>query len=246
MLNRVLLKSLVAAAAVVLSGSAARADFVLDDFSLPTTTVVTSIPLTDANGSGLTTPGVGSLGATRTITYNITSPLASSSLIGQVSSAGRLGVDLGLDTTAQVTIGYNLTPTNFIPNVAGGGAPGAINVTGISQLDFNLEQTPYTLALMTTGGTLTGSGTLTPGGGTTPIALGSLTGTGDLTQVTGVTLTIVAGQAADFAIDALSVTTPAAPPPPPVDVPAPPAFALMLAAVPALGLVRGLRRKVAA
>lgn len=207
-----------------------RADIVLDDFSQPTPTVVTNVP-PQANPTTVVTDLGG--GVTRSITYTVNALGSSPTLQGQVSAGGQLVVDIGFDAGATVAIQYSLGSMNFVPT----GATGAITLTGQSQLSLgdNLPTT-YTLSIATATGTLTGGGALSPTLTSSPISLASLSGTGDLTQVNGLTLTLNAGRAADFAIDSLGITTPDAPPP--NVVPAPPAALLALAVLPVLALRR--------
>lgn len=247
-LRNALLRRAAAAVAVLLAGSAAvRADFTLDGFDNP------AVPVT-ANQTG---PGSGSLPsvtftppgatvtATRTINYTVTQVGSGTATYSLTVGGGALGADLGLSAAATTSIGYTFSgPVDFIPNVPAGGTPGSIEVTGFGQADANGNQTGYSLTVLTAGGgSLTATGSLTSVISTNAISLAGLTGTGDLSQVTGLTLTLNSGAAADLQLDSLAVTTPAAP-----DnnmVPAPPAVLLALAAVPALGLRRRFARKTA-
>jgi hypothetical protein len=234
------LRATLAVAAAVAGATAARADIVLDDFTDPSTAVIrsrTGLPSDNTSDVVTNLPG----GTTRTVSFALAGPGTFSGQVG----AGVLGVDLGFSSAATVGINYAFgSATNFVPNVAAGGTPGAIVITGSSQTDLDFKPTAFTLNLTTESGTFTATGTLNSSSATTSIDLAGLSGVGDLTQVTGLSLTVNAGRAADFIIDSIALTTPDAPPPTNA-VPAPPAALLALAAIPALGLRRAVRRKAA-
>lgn len=241
-MKRVLFTSIVTTLAVALSGASARADILIDDFGLPnpgTSYAIGGGP----NPTVVNTALGGGLNRTITLTVTTPNPVTSNRLVGDIGE-GSFSANFASNASGTVQIAYNYSSAvNFIPNVPAGGAIGDLSFTGNGDSGF-ASSIPLTLTVATATGNLTYNGTLplsqTPS--TTTVPLSGLTGTGDLAQVTGVTINMTAGAAADLVFDSLGVTTPAAPPPP--AVPAPPALVLALAAVPALGLLRA-RRKAA-
>jgi hypothetical protein len=229
----------VVAAIVFGTINTAKADILIDDFSLPTPFVQTFLNGTTTTGSVVTSlPG-----SVRTISYTLLNPSASSSVVGTVSDNGVLNVDVGTTTGATINASYAFSSTqNFIPNVPAGGMIGDLMFSGFSQTAIGGAATTYTLTVNTTTGDLSTSGSLNATLTTQLLSLSSLTGTGDLAAVSGISLTLNAGRAADLQIDQLSVTTP---PAPNNAIPAPPAVLLALAAIPVLGLRRKMLAKKA-
>ena len=236
---RVLITPVLATMAVALTGTSARADILIDDFSLPNPATMFAIG-PGPNPTTVTTSLGG--GLSRTITLNVTAPtpVSGNRLVGDIGE-GTFSANFASNASGTIQIAYNYaSAVNFIPNVSAGGAMGDLTFTGAADPGFG-PNTPLTLTIATATGDLTYTGTLptSPTPSTTSLSLGSLSGSGDLSQVTGVTLDITANTAADLMLDSLGVTTPEAPP----AVPAPPAVLLALATVPALGLLRAARRK---
>ena len=230
-------RAVVAVAALLTAAGSAKADITLDDFSRPNNPSTDIVVSTGSINLDTVLPN-----GNRNITTTLTS---GTSLQLQVSTT-TLGrdvaiVNLGADSTATTTVTYTFSsPIDFIPNVPGGGTPGSLVITGFGDADINGVQTSIGITVTTATGIRSGTGNLTDALVDNTFSLASLTGTGDLSQVTGLTLTLTSGQAADLILDNINVTTPT-----PADpaVPAPPAVLLALIAAPAIGL--RLRRKAA-
>ncbi len=237
-------RAVVAVAALVLGvAGQAKADILIDDYSLPTPAAGYAIA-PDANPTTIVTDLGG--GTTRTVTLTVTNPAipGTNALTGSVGD-GLFSASFNVFSSGTISIAYSFASAlNFIPNVAAGGDPGSLQFLGAGDSGFAAD-IPVTITVATATGNLTGNTTLPLTTTFSPVdlPLAGLTGTGDLTQVNGVTLDFTAGQAADLIFDSLNVTTPDAPPP--ADVPAPPAALLALAALPILGLRRKLLAKKA-
>jgi hypothetical protein len=234
------------AVVAVLAGvaSQAKADIMIDDFSSPSTAVEFNITQTNTNPFTVTTALGG--GISRTATFTVTSPTTpgNGALTGSVGG-GFLTASYNFASSGTVSIAYSFASAiNFIPNVAAGGAVGALQFLGAGDSGFG-SSIPLSISLTTSTGNLGFSGSLPLTTSPSPVNVGldSLTGTGNLTAVTGLTINITGAQAADLFFDALGVTTPAAPPPTTGVIPAPPAALLALMVVPALGLRRKFAKK---
>lgn len=233
-----LLRSLFIAAAVIGTSSAAKADILIDDFSAPNPGISYLISNSNPNGSVFVTNNV-QPGINRTVTLTVTSTVVANSMGGDigVTPLGSLfSMSLNNSSSGNAVINYSFSsPMNFIPNVASGGAIGALQYLSTADAGFG-SNVPLDFTITTTTGTLSYSTTMNLTATFTPtnVNLASFTGTGDLTQVTGMSITITGGQAADVALDAINITTPPGTPTEPV--PAPPAALLALLALPALGL----------
>lgn len=230
-------------AVVTLTGAATvKADILIDDFSAPVPGINYLITLDNSNPSTFNTNNV-QPGINRSVTLTVTSPNpVVNSMGGEIGGAnGIFSMSLNNSSAGNAVIAYSFSsPMNFIPNVAGGGAVGSLQYLSSADAGFG-SNVPLSFVITTTTGTLTFdtnmnlTSTFTP----TNVSLANFTGTGDLTQVTGMTITITGGQAADVALDAINITTP----PVPDAVPAPPAALLALLALPALGLRRRMMKK---
>jgi len=239
MLNRRLLLSAVALAVVAVTTSNARADILIDDFSLPVAPSTYAIG-PDANPLVINTNLGG--GLTRAITLTVTAPTPApvNGLTGGVGAAngGLFSASFNVASSGTVSIVYNYAETqNFDPN----NFLGSLRFRGAGDPGF-APDIPLVITIVTATGnrTFNGSLPLTPVLTDVDIALSAFTGPGDFTQVNGVTINMTGGQAADFIFDALSVNTPQSPPP---AVPAPPAAFLVLAALPALGAWRMVKAR---
>jgi len=239
MLIRRLGLSVAALAAVALTTSVARADIEIDNFSAPDPRVLYSIG-PDANPFVLNTDLGG--GLSRTVTMTVTSAVGSNSLVGQVGTGPSGGFltasfDVASQGTANIVYSYT-TAQNFNPT----GTPGSLLFRAAGDNGFGPD-IPLNITVTTATGNLEFHGflPLTPTVTDLDLAFSTFTGPGDLTQVTGVTINMTGGQAADLLIDSIGVRTP-----PPPSVPAPPAAFLALAAVPALGLWRKIKARKAA
>ncbi|OWK36320.1 hypothetical protein [Fimbriiglobus ruber] len=237
MLKRMVLKAVAVAAALGLTGTAARADFVIDDFSTPVTStgyiqLAAGVGATSARGPETTAAGV-----TRNIL--VTQTQSDGSVGGTEWKVG--GGTLSLATAPLTTANVDVTYTYSAPqNLSTAGT--SLSVT----FPFaDLGNIPYVVTIGDGTNTATQSGAITAGGNTYTLSLSGFTGV-DLTHVTSIELLVNGGASpqisADFQISNVSVNTPNAPP----SAPAPPAVVLMLAGVPALGLARAVRRKLTA
>jgi hypothetical protein len=239
-----LLRTLLLAAAVLVAGGTAKADIVIDQFSAPTPAVDYLISGLNTNPYVVTTNGIAP-GINRTITLTVAPPVGALSMSGHIGgSYNFFSMSLDNASSGSAVIAYSFaTPMNFIPNVALGGAVGALQYLSSADTGF-AASTPLLFTITTATGTLSFNTTMNVSSAFTPtnVPLSSFTGTGDLTQVTGMSITIQGGQASDVALDAIGITTP---PAPTNEVPAPPAAVLALLALPALGLRRRMARKAA-
>ena len=226
-----------AACAVFGLAASARADIILDDFSNPSTGAQFVIASQNNNPYTVTSNLAG--GTVRTATFTVTSPNPA----GPFSLLGVIGggtVDMFFDSTSSgnAVITYALgTPLDFS---ALSGSTGAIRLTTQSAASLGNPNVAYTLSLLTSTGTLTGSGSFLNSAGfiDQDIAFSSLAGAGSLSNVTGLTLTINAQTADDFRLDKVALSEPDV-----VQTPAPPAALLALVALPVFGLRRYLARK---
>lgn len=236
-MTRVLFKSVVATMAVALTGTAARADILIDDFSSPNPSTVFGIG-PGPNPLVITTPVATVGNPTRTVTMTVTAPnpVSTGSLNGRIGE-GAFNANYAFGASGTIRIAYSYaSAVNFVPNMSAGGSMGDLLFVGSGD-EGRAANIPLAVTIATATGDLTYTGTLPTNTDLTVIPLNSLSGTGNLAQVNGVTIDITAGDAADLFVDSIGVTTPA--------VPAPPAAVLALAAVPALGLLRAARRKAA-
>ena len=234
-------RAVVAVAALALSVATAKADIIIDDFSSPAPATAYAIapdpsPLVIVNNIGG--------GLTRTVTLTVTNPAVpgTNALTGSVGG-GLFTASFNVFSSGTAQIAYSYAaPANFIPNVPAGGVVGNLVFAGAGDSGF-AANIPLTITIATSTGNLTFNGTLplTPAISTVSVGLAGFTGTGDLASVTGVTVDLTGGQAADLIFDSIGVTTPDAPPT--NGVPAPAGVLLALAALPVLGLRRAFRKK---
>ena len=242
------LTSVAAIAAMLLTTTVAKADFIIDTFTSPNPatsyTVGTSSGSTFSSGPSVINPGV-----TRNITVT---------QVGNVSSAA--GGFFGLSSIDGAAFQLN-TPNS----IASGSASfaklaytysSAQNLnTGGPILRFSFDAlgiaTPFSVVLSdgTTSATQTGLVLVTGSSSNFSIPLSSFIGT-NLSTITSIDLyvnrnvnTNTSAPDTDVTLRDLRVTQDVTPPP---SVPAPPAALLLLAAAPAFGLVRFGRRKLGA
>ena len=235
--------SVVAAAAGLAIASPARADIVIDTFTDPATV---NYQINLLNSNPFTAPStLLSNGLTRDLKVTVTSPPfpAFNAASGSIGS-GAFSLNTDSATTAFATIKYS------------GFGAGTSDFTGGSaiRLDFTdlnpgntstgvAPDMPISVSIVTGTGTLTQ--TFAAVGGPSFNALlsfASFSGTGDLSNVTGLEVNLNSGStggriASDFVLDNIVVPTNA--------VPAPPAFALLLAAAPVIALRRWKAKQVA-
>ena len=245
MLKRVLLKSVVAAAAVLFTGTVAKADFVIDNFVTPNPAVSYSLggavgaiyPQTDILASGITRNLV------VTQTENIFGDAGNTTgKIGTTVVGGRFIMSTAAGATAWASLLYTYGSAQ---NLSVGGT--SVLFT-FASADLN---TPFTVKISDGSLTKIQIGVVSSTSlGTLAIALSGFAAEGlDTSHVTSIELQInrndTTGDStpqADVTLSDVRVTTPA----PPAAVPAPPAVLLLLAAAPVMGLVRYTRRKVTA
>jgi len=232
-LLRNLRRAMLAAAVIFGAATAARADIIIDDFNSPAIAVDYQIG-PQPNGLVISTNNV-QPGINRSITLNVTSPTPplDGSMSGRVGGlVGVFTMSLDAFSSGNSTINYSFTnPVNFVPT----GTSGSLQYQSFADAGQGTS-VPLDFVIMTTTGNLTYNTTMNISSNfvATDVMLSNFTGSGDLTQVTGLSIMITGGQAADVALDSLGVTTPE--PPPPDTVPAPPAALLALLALPALRL----------
>ncbi len=235
-------KAFMAAAVLFGAGTAARADIIIDDFSAPTPGITYLIALTDPNPSVFNTPNV-QPGIDRSVTLTVSSPATpfANSMSGDIGgAAGIFTMSLNNSSSGNAAINYTFaSSTNFVPT----GIMGSLQYLSSADAGFGAN-VPLNFVISTASGDLSFNTTMNLTATFTPtdVPLASFVGTGDLTQVTGLSITITGGQAADVALDSISITTPQEPDP----VPAPPAALLALLALPALGLRNRRKNKEAA
>jgi hypothetical protein len=242
---KIVLKSMIAVVAAVVSGSIAKADFVIDSFVVPNPAVVYS--LGTAAGSTYTATDTVSAGVSRNITVTQTgTTLFSGSTNGVYGTTGAGG--LFQLNTANISTSASYASLKYTyataQNLAAGG-------TSLQFTFFPLTTTaPFSVRLSNGVTTSTLTGTVIGGPTSTTFTL-PIAGFGSasyLSSITSVELflnrDVVAGTSipdADITVTDVRVLTPNTDP----VVPAPAGLVLLLAAAPALGIAR-LRRKVVA
>ncbi len=236
MLKRVLFRAAALVAVLALGGSA-KADFVIDDFTVPNpNTGFIAVPTLGTTGR---VDVLASLGTpTRTLTVTETSNPGNAGFsqyrVGNTVSGGRLTLGT-VDSTANILANYSYSSAQ---NLSAGGT--SIQFT-FATADFGV---PYSIQLGDGTNTATQSGTTSTGAGVYSFSTGSFAGV-NLSAITSVVLSLNRNLqtgggdvvSADFSLSDVRVLTPTAPPP----VPAPPAAVLVLAALPVLGLARARR-----
>ena len=247
MANRMVLKAVVTGLLAVAGAGAARADFVIDTFTLPTPRVTYALDAAATSSfSRSDTLNDGTSDITRTLLVSQTENRdgaagAASGNIGKSSSGpgGQFVLSTDAGTTANALLTYSYTAPR---NLTGLGSD--IRFT-IVDTDLN---TPFSVRVSdgTTSATVTRVVQATnpetvvlPIGAFAGINLANITKielllNGDLATVNPLAPT----RSADLTISDVRITTVAPPPP----VPAPAALALFVAAVPVLGVARRFRR----
>ncbi|QEL14219.1 hypothetical protein [Limnoglobus roseus] len=238
-------RAVVAIAAFVVGAvGQAKADFVLDDFSQPTTGTFYQITAQNGNPFNLTTnlgtPPTLGVSVTRSATVSVTTGLSPNAASGTIG-AGSFEVSTAANSTAVATLAYSFS------------APADFTTTGVNALSVNFSNSdlgvPYSFRITDGTNTATISGLATAGPGTYTTSLSAFSGV-NLAAVTGFEVllnqdpsgALASKSSADFIIGNVSVVQ-EVPPPPTNDVPAPPAVFLALAALPVLGLRRKLTKK---
>ena len=242
MLKRVLLKSVVAVAAVLFTGTIAKADFVIDTFTTPNP--ATQYSLGAAVGATYSQSNSLPGGITRQLVVTQTANIngfagSTTGFIGTVVSGGRFALSTNAGATAWASLLYTYSTAQ---NLSVGGT--AVLFT-IASADLN---TPFSVKISDGSVTKTQVGVVTSSSiGTLALPLSGFAGDGfDASHVVSVELQLnrnaVTGAStpeADVTLSDVRITTPPA-------VPAPPAAFLLLAAAPVIGFVRFARRKVIA
>ena len=240
------LKTMASVAAVLLTGTAAKADFVIDTFSSPASAVAYTVGTTD--GSFFTT-GPQSLGGgvTRTITVRQNGNIftATAGFYGDAGGVGgrafQMNTSNSATSSAYAQLRYSYT------------SPQNLNVGGpVLRFSFDALQTPTPFSVVLSDGTTsaTKTGLVAVGSSATSFSfpLSTFSGT-NLGAITSIDLfvnrnvdTNTSSPDADVTLRDVRVSQDVPPP----AVPAPAAAVLLLAAAPAFGLVRFTRRKVVA
>ena len=230
-----------AVAAVLFTGTLAKADFVIDTFTAPNP--ATTYSLSAAVGSTYTQTDSLAGGITRALTVTQTENLlglagSSNGVIGNTALGGRYVLNTNTNTTAWSSLLYTYSAPQ---NLSVGGT--SVQFT-FSSADLN---TPFSVKISDGTVTKTQVGVVTSASvGTSYLPMSGFSGDGfDASHVVSIELQLnrnaLTGEStssADFSLSDVRVTTP------PPAVPAPPAAVLLLAAAPIVGLIR--RRKVTA
>jgi hypothetical protein len=238
MLKRVLFRATALVAVLALGGSA-KADFIIDDFSVPDSASAYN-QLIGQSTSMFSATDTSAPGVTRTSTATVTADILGGGTarvrLGQFTGGNRFSLSTDDGLTATATLNYSYAAPQ---DLAAGGT--SVQFT-FASADLGV---PYSIQLTDGTNTATQSGTTTTGAGTYSFSTASFGGV-DLTAVTGVTLSLNQTQSgggpasvvsADFSLTDVRVLTPTAAP----VIPAPPAAVLVLAALPVLGLARARR-----
>ena len=242
MLKRVLLKSVVAVAAVLFTGTIAKADFVVDTFTTPNPASLYSLGA--AVGSTYTQSDSLPGGITRQLVVTQTANIngfagATSGFVGTAAVGGRFALSTNSGATAWASLLYTYGTAQ---NLSVGGTD--LRFT-FSSADLN---TPFSVTLSDGTVAKTQVGVVTSSSvGTFFLPVSGFAGDGfNASHVVSIELQLnrnavsgVSTPEADLTLSDVRVTTPPA-------VPAPPAAILLLAAAPVIGLVRFARRKVIA
>ncbi len=246
MLNRVW-KSALAVAVTVITSSAAKADFVIDTFTNPNP--AQTYTLGNTSGSTFVTgPTTLASGIDRTITVtqvgNVTIAaqgfFGTSAVDGAAFQLNTSNSSIGSATYAQLHYSYGSAQ-----NLQVGGP--------VLRFSFDALQSPTPFSVVLSDGVTssTQTGLVAVSGSTTnfSIPLSNFTGT-NLSAITAIDFFVnrnvisnTSRPDADVTLRDIRVSQDVAPP---TGVPAPPVAILLLAAAPALGLVRFGRRKLAA
>ena len=238
MLKRVMRVAAVAFA-VVATTSAARADFVIDDFNTPTSPLQYS--LAGAVGSTFTDSTTLSPGLVRDLTVTQeTNPSGLGNKTNGTIGGGAFDLATAANTTSFASLLYTYSTAQ---NLSAGGT--AVQFTfGFADLN-----TPFSVRIKdSSGASANRTGTVTNAtAGTFTL---DLNGFGvDLASVSSIELLLnrnvntgASTTSADLTLTDVRITTPPVTDLPPA-VPAPPALALFAAALPALGLARRFARK---
>jgi hypothetical protein len=247
MLNRIW-KTALAVVTTVVTGSAAKADFVIDTFTNPNP--AQTYTLGNTNGSTYSSgPSVLPSGVSRTVTVRQVGAVTiaaqgffgTSAIDGAAFQLNTSNSNSGSATYAQLHYGY--------------GAAQNLQVGGpVLRFSFDALQTPTPFSVVLSDGVTssTQTGLVAVSGTTTnfSIPLSNFSGT-NLSAITSIDLFVnrnvsTNSSAPDADVTLRDVRVSQDVPPPPASVPAPPVAVLLLAAAPALGLVRFGRRKLAA
>ena len=238
------LTSAVAIAAMLLTTTVAKADFVIDTFTTPNPATVYTLGSTSGStfvsGPSVITPGV-----TRNITVTQVGNvfIAANGFYGNTGAIAGSGFQLNTSNSSTAASYAKLSYTySSAQNLTTGGP--------VLRFSFDALQTaaPFSVVLSDGSTSATQTGLVAVGGSSTSFAipLSSFSGT-NLNAITSIDLfvnrnvtTNTSSPDADITLRDVRVSQDA----PPATVPAPPVAILLLAAAPALGLVRFGRRKL--
>jgi len=232
----------VLAAAVAVTGSVAKADFVIDNFTTPSP--ASSYTLGTTVGSIHTATDVLPGGITRKLTVTLLgndffAGTPATGEIGTTSSFSRYSLSTATGATAFTSLAYSYTTAQDYS------VSGTILRFTFLGADLNV---PFSVIIGDGTTTSTVVGVATAGPGIYSLPLSGFSGV-NLANVQSVTLVLnenttagnpasTAVKSADITLTDVRVTTPDQP-----AVPAPPAAILLLAAAPVLGLARIIRRR---
>ncbi len=241
MLKRLLMTAVIAAA-VALTGEAARADFIVDTFTTPSPATAYSLGTSVGSTYSQTDTLPGSITRKLDVTLLGNDFFASVPANGEIGTTGafsRYSLSTATGATAFTSLKYTYaSPQNY----SVGGSTLRFTFLGA---DLNV---PFSVIIGSTSGSATVVGVATAGPGVYTLPMSSF-GAADLAHVTSVTLVLnenvtaanpagTAVKSADLTLTDVRVTTPDQP-----AVPAPPAALLLLAAAPVLGIARTIRRR---
>ena len=238
MLKRWIFQAVVAAVAMIGSATAAKADFIVDTFDVPApphiyniSTVGGSASFTDSISPGL---------ITRDTTVTLLSgpnAFAANGQLGDLAGSKMFQMNTAANSTAYASLKYSYsTPQNL-------SIPGTSVIFTFTFADLN---TPFSVKITDANSASAIQSTIaTAGPGVYAIPMTGFGGI-DLTQVSSIELVLnqdltkpvpasTAVTSADLTLTDVRISVPY--------VPAPPAIVLMLAAAPALGLYRAVRRR---
>lgn len=245
------IRVLLASAAVTLFGVAARADIQIDSFTQPNPAAEYSLG-TGAPAEFTRTEGIAPTNGVATTRTLLVRQIANNGTGGSTPTEGRIGLTPG---GPRFVMDVNTGATSFASLTYNYGSD--LDISTGTDLQFTItfldQEAPFALRITDAAGdsfTVSELAPQTQTGSTFNIGLGAFTANGvDLSQVRSIQILLNNNggeggsiESVDVSLTDITVLAPL----PPAPVPAPPAVVLLLAAVPALGAVRLIRRKAAA
>ncbi len=238
------LTSAVAIAAMLLTTTVAKADFVIDTFTTPNPATAYSVGTTSGSTFSAVPSTIGA-GVTRNITVTQTGNvfIATNGFFGNTGAVAGAAFQLNTSNSSTASAYAKLSYTYSSAQNLNTGGP-------VLLFSFDALQTaaPFSVVLSDGTTTATQTGLVAVGSSSTSFAipLSSFSGT-NLNAITSIDLfvnrnvtTNTSSPDADITLRDVRVSQDVTPP----SVPAPPVAILLLAAAPALGLVRFGRRKI--